>query len=65
VPSYRLGYARVSTWEQDPGAQLDALAAAGVDQVFLDRASGALTERPELAKLLGQIRRGTRWSSGA
>ena len=45
-----LGYARVSTLVQDPAAQIDALTAAGVDQVFLDRASGALTERPELAK---------------
>jgi DNA invertase Pin-like site-specific DNA recombinase len=44
--------------EQDPAGQLDALAAAGVDQVFLDHASGALTERPQLIKLLAQIRPG-------
>jgi DNA invertase Pin-like site-specific DNA recombinase len=58
MTSYRLGYARVSTLEQDPAAQLDALRAAGVDQVFVDHASGVLTERPELAKLLGQLRSG-------
>jgi DNA invertase Pin-like site-specific DNA recombinase len=58
MTSYRLGYARVSTLEQDPAAQLDALAAAAVDQVFLDQASGALTERPELIRLLAQIRPG-------
>jgi DNA invertase Pin-like site-specific DNA recombinase len=58
VTNYRLGYARVSTLEQDPAGQLDALAAAGVDRVFFDHASGALTERPELAKLLGEIRPG-------
>jgi DNA invertase Pin-like site-specific DNA recombinase len=58
MTSYRLGYARVSTLEQDPPAQLDALAAAAVDQVFLDQASGALTERPELIRLLAQIRPG-------
>jgi DNA invertase Pin-like site-specific DNA recombinase len=52
--SYRLGYARVSTGEQDPTAQLDALVAAGVDQVYVDHASGVLTERPELAKLLAR-----------
>jgi DNA invertase Pin-like site-specific DNA recombinase len=56
--SYRLGYARVSTLEQHPAAQLDALTAAGVDQVYVDHASGVLTERPELAKLLGQLRAG-------
>jgi DNA invertase Pin-like site-specific DNA recombinase len=58
VTSYRLGYARVSTLEQDPAAQLDALAAAGVDQVYVDHASGVLTERPELANLLRQLRSG-------
>ncbi len=38
-----LGYARVSTDEQNPAHQLDALARAGVaaDDVYLDRASGA------------------------
>lgn len=46
VRGYRLGYARVSTLEQDPQLQLHALAAAGVDEVFVDHASGALAERP-------------------
>ena len=38
-----LGYARVSTDEQNPAHQLDALTRAGVatDDVYLDRASGA------------------------
>jgi DNA invertase Pin-like site-specific DNA recombinase len=58
MTTYRLGYARVSTLEQDPRLQLDALAAAGVDQVFVDHASGALTDRPQLAALLEQIRPG-------
>jgi hypothetical protein len=40
-----LGYARVSTLEQDPALQHDALAAAGCVRVFTDRASGALDER--------------------
>lgn len=55
---YRLGYARVSTVEQDPQLQLDALAVAAVDQVFTDHASGVLAERPKLTELLGQLRPG-------
>ena len=55
---YRLGYARVSTLEQDPQLQLDALAGAGVDEVFVDHASGVLAERPELARLMGRLRPG-------
>ena len=58
VRGYRLGYARVSTLEQDPQLQLDALAGAGVDEVFVDHASGALAERPELLRLMGRLRPG-------
>lgn len=45
------GYARVSTPEQDPALQLDALGAAGCARVFVDRASGRLSHRPELDRL--------------
>ena len=55
---YRLGYARVSTLEQDPALQHDALHAAGVERIFTDQASGALTERPQLTALLEQLRPG-------
>ncbi len=55
---YRLGYARVSTLEQDPALQHDALRAAGVEQVFTDQASGVLTERPQLTAILKQLRPG-------
>lgn len=47
-----LGYARVSTVDQDPALQLDALTSAGCARVWVDRASGAMTERPELDALL-------------
>ena len=53
-----LGYARVSTADQHPDLQLDALKAAGCYRIFADTASGALDERPELAKVLDQLRPG-------
>lgn len=46
------GYARVSTLDQDPQLQLDALERAGVDRVFTDHASGTATARPQLEALL-------------
>ena len=52
------GYARVSTTEQDEALQQDALAAAGVSKMFVDRISGSLQHRPALDELLGQLRAG-------
>lgn len=53
-----LGYARTSTPDQTADLQLDALAAAGCAQLFLDVASGAKTHRLELERLLGYARAG-------
>ncbi len=53
-----LGYARVSTTDQDEGLQLDALAKAGCARVFTDRASGAVDDRPGLTELLDHVRTG-------
>lgn len=58
MTNYRLGYARVSRLEQNPESQIDALNKAGCHEVFVDRASGAKTARPELDRLLHQLRRG-------
>lgn len=48
----RIGYGRVSTRDQRPEAQHDALTAAACDEIFVDTASGKLARRPELDKAL-------------
>jgi DNA invertase Pin-like site-specific DNA recombinase len=53
-----LGYARVSTPDQNPDLQLDALRASGCYRLFVDTASGALDERPQLAKMFDHLRTG-------
>lgn len=53
-----VGYARVSTEGQSLEAQLDALETAGVERVFSEKISGAKRVRPELDKLVDQLRRG-------
>jgi DNA invertase Pin-like site-specific DNA recombinase len=53
-----IGYARVSTDEQDTAAQLDALHAQGCSVIFEDKASGASKERPNLARALERVGKG-------
>ena len=53
-----LGYARVSTAEQDAAVQVDELTAAGCYRVYTDHASGTLDRRPELDAVLAQLRPG-------
>jgi DNA invertase Pin-like site-specific DNA recombinase len=53
-----IGYARVSTAEQDTAMQRQALTAAGAAQVFEDVSSGAKADRPGLAAALAYLRRG-------
>lgn len=53
-----VGYARVSTADQDTGLQVEALKAAGCERIFRETASGAQRDRPELRKALDYIREG-------
>lgn len=53
-----LGYARVSTVDQSLDSQTDALQAVGAERIFTDRISGSLRTRPQLDRLLDQLRPG-------
>jgi DNA invertase Pin-like site-specific DNA recombinase len=53
-----IGYARISTSEQDTKMQVGALQSAGCGLIFREKASGGRWERPELHKLLSQLRKG-------
>lgn len=53
-----IGYARVSTQDQDTAAQIAALKSAGCELIFQEKASSGRWERPELHRLLGQLRKG-------
>lgn len=54
----KIGYARISTAEQNADLQRDALTAAGCEKIFVDIISGAKSERPQLQKLKEILRPG-------
>lgn len=54
----KIGYVRVSTRDQNPDLQRDALNAAGCERIYQDIASGSKTKRPALDELLNQLRSG-------
>ena len=56
-----IGYARVSTAEQDTALQTDALRKTGCERVFEDTASGASADRPGLADALAYLAAGSAW----
>ncbi|MEO6920070.1 MAG: recombinase family protein, partial [Collimonas sp.] len=53
-----IGYARVSTLDQNLDLQIDALTKAGCQRLFDDKMSGSRAERPGLAKALDMLRQG-------
>lgn len=53
-----IGYARVSTQDQDTDAQIAALKSSGCELIFQEKASGGRWDRPELHRLLKQLRKG-------
>src|SRR5208283_5905681 len=54
----QIGNARVSTDDQETAAQVAALKAAGCERIYREKASGGRWERPELHRLLDQLRKG-------
>lgn len=54
----KIGYARVSTEDQRLTLQLDALKKAGCTRIFREKVSGAYRDRPELSRMLDQLREG-------
>lgn len=53
-----IGYARVSTNDQETATQVAALKAAGCERIYREKASGGRWDRPELHRLLDQLRNG-------
>lgn len=54
----KIGYIRVSTQEQNTIRQEVLMQSLGVDELYIDRASGKNTQRPELQKMMEYVRRG-------
>jgi DNA invertase Pin-like site-specific DNA recombinase len=54
----QIGYARVSTLDQDSALQIDALKAAECERIFEEKASGTKEDRPQLARALDHMRKG-------
>jgi DNA invertase Pin-like site-specific DNA recombinase len=54
----KIGYIRVSTEDQNTIRQEVMLQELGIDELYIDKASGKNTDRPELKKLMSYVRRG-------
>ena len=53
----KVGYARVSTTDQSLENQMSRLAETGCELFFEEKISGTVKKRPQLEKLLGQLRK--------
>ena len=54
----KIGYARVSTVEQNEARQMEALKEEGVDRIYMDKKSGKDFNRPEYQKMIASLRKG-------
>ena len=54
----KIGYIRVSTQEQNTIRQEVMMKELGVEELYIDKASGKNTDRPELKKMMAYVRRG-------
>ena len=54
----KIGYAQVSTQDQNLEMQLDVLQKAGCEKVFQEKASGVKSDRPQLAAMQQALRKG-------
>jgi len=59
-----MGYTRVSTAQQSPQLQIDALQSAGCQKIYQGIASGAKTKRPQLEQMVAQLRNGDVFNDG-
>ena len=53
----KIGYARISTRDQNPDLQIDALKNAGCEDIYTEVASGGKSERPKLDEMLANLRK--------
>lgn len=58
ISMVNIGYARVSTLDQDTSLQINALQQFGCERIYEDKASGIKTDRPELLKAISYLREG-------
>ena len=53
-----IGYARVSTRDQNEARQVEALKAAGISDIYIDKASGKDFDRPEYKRMMRKLKKG-------
>lgn len=58
LQNMKIGYARVSTKDQNLDLQIEALEKAGCEKIYQEKISGAIKNRPELDKMIEQFREG-------